>query len=233
VHNLCTSYCDPSARLTFCPGPELLHMRTQILACLPHCAGGPACAFSCTTFVACYCLFCKRLPTDPIGCVCRVPGWVLWPLSVAIALGTAFGPAAAILFITSGAGAIFFLEVINYVEHYGLRRRVLPSGNYERVSTGHAWNANHMLSNAILLRLQRHTDHHMHGSRPYYTLNSVMGAPRLPASYSTMILLALCPPLFMMVMNPRVHMHQVLTDIQQPLGEAQSVDLEDYDAVVA
>jgi hypothetical protein len=80
------------------------------------------------------------------------------------------------------------------------------------------------LSNAVLLRLQRHTDHHMHGSRPYWMLNSLEGAPKLPGSYSAMLLLALVPPLWFCVMNPRVHMHRLLADVQQASDEATDVD---------
>lgn len=59
-----------------------------------------------------------------------------------------------------GAGAIFMLEVINYVEHYGLRRKQLPDGTYEKVTIRHSWNAPHRMSNYLLFKLQRHSDHH-------------------------------------------------------------------------
>jgi hypothetical protein len=157
--------------------------------------------------------------------LCRIPGWFLWPLATCTAFYFAFGPAAAAMYAAAGFGSVFFLEVINYVEHYGLRRRILADGKPERVSVGHSWNANHMLSNAVLLRLQRHTDHHMHASRPYYELESVEGAPKLPACYSAMIVLALVPPLWFCVMNPRVHMHQVLQDVQAGPVEAVTATL--------
>lgn len=65
-------------------------------------------------------------------------------------------------------------------------------------------NANHLVSNALLLRLQRHTDHHMHGQKPFYQLRNLEGAPRLPADYSTMMMVAWLPPLWFSIMNPRV-----------------------------
>lgn len=152
---------------------------------------------------------------------CRIPGWFVWPLATGTAFCFVFGPAAAAMYAVVGFGSVFFLEVVNYVEHYGLRRRILADGKPERVSIGHSWNDNHMLSNAVLLRLPRHTDHHMHGSRPYYELESVEGAPKLPACYSAMVLLALVPPLWFCIMNPRVHMHRVLQDVQAgPAGTA-------------
>lgn len=71
------------------------------------------------------------------------------------------------------------------------------------------------LSNAVLLRLQRHTHHHMQGTVPYWALNSVEGAPKLPGSYSAMVLLALVPPFWMAVMNPRVTVYRLMDDLQR------------------
>jgi alkane 1-monooxygenase len=56
----------------------------------------------------------------------------------------------------------------------------------------------------MLFELPRHTDHHMSGARPYSTLQSVPHAPHLPAGYPAMVLLALVPPLWFKVMDPRV-----------------------------
>ena len=35
----------------------------------------------------------------------------------------------------------FALEVVNYVEHSGLRRKEISPGKYERISVMHSWNA--------------------------------------------------------------------------------------------
>jgi alkane 1-monooxygenase len=127
----------------------------------------------------------------------------------------AFGQAASLMFLGQGLLSVFFLAVVNYVEHYGLQRSILPNGKPERVAAEHSWNANHLLSNAVLLRLQRHTDHHMNASKPYHELESIEGAPKLPASYSAMMLLAFVPPMWFCVMNPRVHLHRLIADIQR------------------
>ncbi len=100
--------------------------------------------------------------------------------------------------------AVTLLEVVNYVEHYGLRRNKDASGRVEPVRAHHSWNSDHQLSRILLFELPRHTDHHMNGSRPYQTLHSVPGAPQLPGGYPAMVLLALVPPLWFRVMNPRV-----------------------------
>ena len=59
------------------------------------------------------------------------------------------------------------LEIINYVEHYGLRRKEIAPGKYERVNVSHSWNSSHTLANSLEFRLPRHSDHHETGSKPY------------------------------------------------------------------
>lgn len=58
----------------------------------------------------------------------------------------------------------FFLELINYIEHYGIERKKDENGIYESISKMHSWNS---LSSPVLFRLQRHSDHHSHAFRPY------------------------------------------------------------------
>ncbi|MCC5945412.1 MAG: alkane 1-monooxygenase [Bernardetiaceae bacterium] len=96
------------------------------------------------------------------------------------------------------------LEAVNYLEHYGLMRREISPGRYERVNHLHSWNNSHLLSNFFLFQLQRHSDHHAFAVRPYQILRHHEESPQLPAGYPTMILLALVPPLWFRVMNPRL-----------------------------
>jgi alkane 1-monooxygenase len=100
--------------------------------------------------------------------------------------------------------AILVLEVINYVEHYGLERRLLEGGVRERVTPKHSWNAAQSLSGALLLALPRHADHHANASRPFQVLRHLPEAPQLPFGYATMLLVALVPPLWRRLMDPRV-----------------------------
>jgi len=100
--------------------------------------------------------------------------------------------------------AASLLEVINYVEHYGLRRRKLDGERYEPPSVAHSWNADFWLSNAILLQLQRHPDHHVHPTRPFSELQTVADAPQLPLGYSALTLVAFCPPLWRRLIHPRL-----------------------------
>ncbi|HEF4775989.1 TPA: alkane 1-monooxygenase [Burkholderia multivorans] len=127
---------------------------------------------------------------------------VVWGIAIAI------GGVVVIPFLVIQAvyGASL-LEVVNYVEHYGLGRRRLPNGLYERCTPQHSWNSNHVVTNLFLYQLQRHADHHANPTRSYQALRHFDDAPQLPAGYATMILLAYVPPLWYRVMNPRVVAH--------------------------
>ena len=125
-------------------------------------------------------------------------------LAVAAALGTALGPFAIAFFFGQGAMAIVLLEAVNYIEHYGLVRRKLADGRYERPAPRHSWDAYHWLSNAFLVNLQRHADHHVNPMRPYAALQPQADSPKLPMGYPGMVPLAFVPPLWFAVMNRRV-----------------------------
>lgn len=107
-------------------------------------------------------------------------------------------------FFAQSIVAFSLLEVVNYIEHYGLERRQLPNGRYERVRPIHSWNASHMISNFFLFQLQRHSDHHAYASRPYQILRHFDESPQLPAGYPSMILLALVPPLWFRIMDKKL-----------------------------
>jgi alkane 1-monooxygenase len=121
----------------------------------------------------------------------------------AVILGV-FGWRGVAVFAGQTVIALALVETINYVEHYGLRRRELAPGRYERVMPWHSWNSSHRLSNWLLINIARHADHHMLASKRYQILDHLATAPQLPAGYGTMFLVALVPPLWRRVMDPRV-----------------------------
>ncbi len=104
--------------------------------------------------------------------------------------------------------AFTLLELVNYVEHYGIQRKELSPGRYERVNPLHSWNASHLLSNFFLFQLQRHSDHHAYAYKRYQVLNHYDQSPQLPYGYPTMILLALAPPVWFGMMNKRLERWQ-------------------------
>ncbi len=124
-------------------------------------------------------------------------------LALAFAIGGFWG---LFLFATQAFWAIWQLELVDYVEHYGLTRRHLGDGKYEHVLPRHSWNANHKASNWLLINLQRHSDHHYKPDRrfPLLQAHDAEDAPQLPYSYAVMTMAALVPPFWRRIMNPRV-----------------------------
>ena len=104
--------------------------------------------------------------------------------------------------------AFTLLELVNYVEHYGIMRKEISPGKYERVNPLHSWNASHLISNFFLFQLQRHSDHHAFAHKRYQVLNHYDESPQLPFGYPTMIIIALCPPLWFGLMNKRLEQWQ-------------------------
>ena len=96
------------------------------------------------------------------------------------------------------------LTSANYVEHYGLLRGRLPSGQYEAPQPHHSWNTNHLVTNLVLFHLQRHSDHHAYPSRRYQSLRHFEQLPQLPSGYFGMFPLAYVPALWFRVMDPRL-----------------------------
>ena len=124
-------------------------------------------------------------------------------LMLALLLG---GPIGLALFVLQAFVAIWQLELVNYVEHYGLTRRHLGEGRYEHVLPRHSWNAAYRASNWLLINLQRHSDHHYKPDRRFPLLQTYSAdeAPQLPYGYPVMTLAAMVPPLWRRIMNPRV-----------------------------
>ena len=130
--------------------------------------------------------------------------YALEQVAVVVVAGLLGGVVGIGVFVGQAIVAVVLLEVINYIEHYGLKRRELRSGVYERCLPVHSWNASERVTNWFLFHLQRHADHHHIASRPYFALRHIDDSPQMPTGYAGMILLALVPPLWRSVMNPRV-----------------------------
>ncbi len=135
--------------------------------------------------------------------------------SVFSALAGRFVWEVPLFFFTQSIFAFTLLELVNYIEHYGIVRKQNAEGNYERVNPLHSWNASHLISNFFLFQLQRHSDHHANAIKRYQVLNHYDNSPQLPFGYPTMILIALFPPLWFTKMNPllnewkeKVYLHQ-------------------------
>jgi len=153
-----------------------------------------------------------RLAANDAGKKGRSLPWVRhemtawWLISLCMALLAAYfaGMTGLMVFLCQGLAAIYLLEVINYIEHYGLRREMIREGRYEPPAVRHSWNSDFWLSNIILIQLQRHPDHHVHPSRPFTQLQSIKESPQLPFGYALASLVVFFPPLWRKMIHPRL-----------------------------
>lgn len=132
-----------------------------------------------------------------------------WSMTIVLFAGLTawFGWIVLPFLIIQAVYGFSLLEVVNYLEHYGLRRQKLENGRYERCQPKHSWNNNHTVTNLLLYQLQRHSDHHANPTRSYQALRHFDEAPQLPSGYAGMIALAYIPWLWFRVMDPKVVAH--------------------------
>ena len=132
-----------------------------------------------------------------------------WAITVVLfaAVTVWLGVAVVPFLVIQAVFGFCLLEVVNYVEHYGLLRQRLDSGRYERCRPVHSWNSNHVASNVALYNLERHSDHHAHPTRRYQSLRHFDESPQLPNGYGLMIGLAYFPPIWRRMMDHRVVEH--------------------------
>jgi alkane 1-monooxygenase len=99
---------------------------------------------------------------------------------------------------------VLVLETVNYIEHYGLERKININGKYERIMPYHSWNSNHPMGRIMLFELSRHSDHHFNSLRKYQILKNHENSPEMPTGYPGMMILSLFPPLWFYVMHKKI-----------------------------
>lgn len=134
----------------------------------------------------------------------RMALYLLAQGALLIAAALVFGPLGLIYIVAQSVVAFTLLEVVNYVEHYGLLRKQTGHGKYEPTTPRHSWNSSNWFTNRFLFNLQRHSDHHYKPGRRYQALRHFDESPQLPTGYAGMLLLALVPPLWRKVMDHRL-----------------------------
>jgi len=132
--------------------------------------------------------------------------WAMTVLLYAVLVAVC-GPVVLPYLLLQAVVGCSLLEVVNYLEHYGLLRARREDGRYERTRPEHSWNSNSVASNVLLYHLQRHSDHHANPMRRYQALRHVEDAPQLPTGYAGMILTALVPSVWRRVMDERLLAH--------------------------
>jgi alkane 1-monooxygenase len=123
--------------------------------------------------------------------------------AVLLAVGS-FSLRALAFFVADAVIAVFLLEAFNYIAHYGLQRRRGADGRLEPLKPRHSWNSRRRMNNRSLFNMGRHADHHRFSSRSFEQLEVLEGGAILPCGYAGVLLMALIPPLYHRVMNPRV-----------------------------
>jgi alkane 1-monooxygenase len=125
-----------------------------------------------------------------------------------LCIGLYFGWIALGCFLLAAIMGILLLETVNYIEHYGLRRRAIAPGKYERALPEHSWNSNHIIGRLMLFELSRHSDHHYLASRKYQLLRHHDNSPQLPTGYPGSMILAFVLPLWFYVMDRKIAAQQ-------------------------
>lgn len=120
--------------------------------------------------------------------------------SLVLTFQYAVGCGGRLTVVGQAAFAIFSFEVITYVHHYGLVR-----AEDEPAGAQHAWAHHCWITNCLTFNNTFHSDHHLRPWMPYYELHAMHGAPHLPASYFSMFVVALIPPLWFKLIDPRLH----------------------------
>ena len=125
-------------------------------------------------------------------------------ISYLLIIAIVFGVSALIFSIAIAIVGFLLLETINYIEHYGLQRKKLDSGKYEKVDMRHSWNSNHEVGRIVLYELTRHSDHHFKANRKYQVLRHHDESPQLPLGYPGSMLMSFLPPVWFAVMHRKL-----------------------------
>lgn len=130
--------------------------------------------------------------------------YTLYCLLYLLSIGLIWGWSALPFALGIAVVGFLLLESVNYIEHYGLSRQRLPSGQYEKVGPHHSWNSDHELGRIFLYELTRHSDHHFRATRKYQILRHFEQSPQLPLGYPASILVSLVPPLWFKLIHPHL-----------------------------
>ncbi len=134
----------------------------------------------------------------------RVLAGVLVEAALYAAIAVFAGWLGVVFFVLQSLLAVLLLETINYIEHYGLARREISPGVYERYGAAHAWDSRFRFSNWLLFDLPNHGNHHLHPGRRHDELVYEPESPRLPVGYPLAVVLAVMPPLWFRVVDPHL-----------------------------
>jgi alkane 1-monooxygenase len=132
----------------------------------------------------------------------KVLCYLVLEATIYVAIVATFGLTAALFFAAQSFIAVHLLEAVNYVQHYGLVRP--QPGHGTRISAEIAWDSHSPVGQLLIFNLNRHAGHHLDASISCDRLKLLPGSPKLPCSFFLMVFLALFPPIWRAIMDPRV-----------------------------
>jgi len=127
----------------------------------------------------------KMRLTDPRMLRHRVLQGVVAEIGITLSFLYFFGVVAMLFFLLQARMAIMLLEVVNYIEHWGIER------TSKTVTTVDSWDTDNWWTLYTLVGLSRHSDHHARASRPYQLLQRFEDSPKMPSGYYGTIVMAL------------------------------------------
>ena len=110
----------------------------------------------------------------------------------------AAGLAGVLLYLSVSAAVTLGVQLINYIQHWGLGDDRLGS----RAAEGLAWEDDCRFQAWITLAISLHRAHHRDSRRPYYRIALERDSPRLPSGYLVLMVLCLVPALWRRMMLP-------------------------------
>jgi alkane 1-monooxygenase len=141
----------------------------------------------------------------------RMLGYTIAQVTLVMTVYFIFGWKTLLAFVIAAIIGKLMLETVNYIEHYGLVRKMNRDGKYERVRPKHSWNSDHPVSRSIMFELSRHSDHHFRASKHYQVLDSFSESPQMPTGYPGMMIFALISPIWFRYMNREIDRQQNFT----------------------
>ena len=127
---------------------------------------------------------------------------ILWRTALSLVIVVAlflYDPFMSSAWLIYSASAVFLLEYVNYIRHYGLRRE-----NGEPVSELHSWDSEARWSRWMLLELSRHSSHHLKANIPFWQLKSTTKSLKLPSGYFACFWPCMIPPLWRRLIHPKM-----------------------------
>ena len=100
--------------------------------------------------------------------------------------------------------SVVLLELVDYIQHYGLERKETKDKKAEPYNHSHSWNSRHSIADWSTFNLGLHSEHHTIASKPYPLLTQDEKIREMPANYPVMIIMALIPPIWFKVIDPKL-----------------------------